>query len=1257
MKIKNHDEVVTTLRPFLRDYLEEHGLDTSKNFCCINPSHNDKTPSCNIIKTDTNIFYCHGCSVSGDIFTACHYLENKPLVGREFLTDNLIYLAGKYNIEVDSAPLTEEELYRIDTFKAYQYAADYIAQCNNTENFEEALRKREWKKDICFEYGIGTVDEYKKFREYLKSLGFAAGFLDDVDLSREDIFNSDNLIFTIKDERGRPVGFSARNLLYTSDKKSGPKYNNSRTTGVKCNIYKKASRLYGIDKLILKHSKKEVVYIVEGQADVITSVHEGITNCVGLMGSSFSLEQLCLLKDFGFYNICLMLDADETGQKKTLDILDTTLVNQRDLKVSVVCLPEGLDPDDFLRTQGIRAFEKLKHWSAFEWRLNQFPEEMEPETICEKMVPIIANETAAVQRDKLEKALSVHTGLLTTSIHKDVERLLNSHEMEKQRERRNILERLRYSIERYPDNAEVSISEAEGRLFELAKSHNEDSFSEEKYLLDLKLQKEEEETKDGSFPGFLLGYDLRPFEKSLCGDWKKDVWCCLGGSENSGKCQTGNTKILLSDGSYKRLKEVVRDKDNKVISMMNDFTLKQANVIDWITTGKKKCYKMTLSSFEDIEGSIDHKYFTLEGWKRLEDLKVGDKIAIARDYRSLGNLKSPISKSEAIILAAFLAEGSLTSYAGFSNTDEELVSLFKKSILNVFPNATFRHDDDMTYVTDKNIKSNINRVYEYLKEYNLFYKNAHKKIIPDDIFKCSLKRIGIFLGMFFACDGWVTSSGGSSSFEIGISLCNLEMIKQIKSLLLRFGIRPRISYSTSAYTGSKKRFNRYTITINDVESVRLFYNNIRLPLKRKQERIREYLLSNRQSQGSYRNNFPSSLWSYIKKKTFEKGLSFNGLLRLIRPLKSRTEYDKVKDRFKSAPDYKPNIECGISPDILKTIAHILNDDFLISLSSGDIIFEKVSLIEDIGYIDCFDLTIEGTHNYIANDIISHNSSWLLKLLFSLVNISENNACGIYHSIDDTKNQLIPRCVCLAEGGRKLTINKVVNPDYFIRSGLDSKDILTYRDKGYDKLMDLGRNGRFIMKDANDGYTLSYVERLIRYYKDKYSDRDIIYVLDNFHKLQDFESIKGDERIRFKAMSTIMKNLATKYHICMFSTVEYTKLPRGTIPSNNNVGETKQIAYDANLICHLYSDFNEWGDDAKHFHIGIDGEGNAAKMPRVMLDFGKNKISSYRGRQWYDFFPEQADFNFVEASVVEETEKEKEEHKNRFEKIAANGLVE
>jgi DNA primase catalytic core len=817
--IKNKEEVLSTLRLRLRDYLEEHGLDTSKNFCCINPKHNDSTPSCNVLKNNPEVFYCFSClDGKGDIFTACHFLEGKPLIGKGFFADNVMYLAKKYDVEVETTPLSEAEVYEMDTYRAYQYASDYITRTNGSKLFLDTLEEKEWDKETCAEHGVGSIDDYKQFREYLKSLGFAAGFLDDIDLSREDIFNPNSLIYTIKDEIGRPVGFSARNLLYTKDKKHGPKYKN---TSVKCGIYRKSSRLYGMDSLIRNHSKKEKVFIVEGQGDVLTAIHEKITGCVGLMGSSLSPEQLYLLKDYGFHNICLMLDADEAGQTKTMDILENTLSNQRDLSVFVICLPNGDDPDEFLRREGLRAFKKLKHWTAFEWRLNQFPEETEPETICDKMVPIIANESSAVKRDKLEKTLSKYTNLLLQSIHKDVDRLLNSREVEKLHERQDILGKLKYSIDRYPDQAETAIDQAQLSLFELAKSHNEDSFSEERYVFDLQTQKVEEESKDGSFAGFLLGPDLKPMEKALCGEWKKDVWCCFGGKENTGK-----------------------------------------------------------------------------------------------------------------------------------------------------------------------------------------------------------------------------------------------------------------------------------------------------------------------------------------------------------------------------------------------------------------------------------------------------SAILLKTSLSLVQIPENNAMAIYHSIDDTKAQLTPRCVCLMEGNRRLTINKVRDPNWWIKSGRESEDLLQHRERGYDELITLGKSGHFVMKDANDGHSLSYIDRLIRYYKDKYPDRNLVYILDNFHKLQDFESIKGgDERVRFKIMSGLMKAMATRHHVCILSTVEYPKLQQGQIPTNENISETKKISYDANLLCHMYNDLHEWGDKAEHYHISLDGENSPVKMPRIMINYGKNKISPFKGRQWYDFYPEQSDFIYVEDSVMEEVEKQDEEKKDRYDRLIENGLTE
>ena len=99
MKIENYEEAVEKIRPFLPDYLEENGIDPTKLFTCISPSHEDKNPSCGIVPGE-DVFHCFSCGASGNIFHAAHYLEDKPLIGIGFITENLIYLGDKYDIEL-----------------------------------------------------------------------------------------------------------------------------------------------------------------------------------------------------------------------------------------------------------------------------------------------------------------------------------------------------------------------------------------------------------------------------------------------------------------------------------------------------------------------------------------------------------------------------------------------------------------------------------------------------------------------------------------------------------------------------------------------------------------------------------------------------------------------------------------------------------------------------------------------------------------------------------------------------------------------------------------------------------------------------------------------------------------------------------------------------------------------------------------------------------------------------------------------------
>ncbi len=97
MKIENYEEVIEKILPHLQEYLEEQEIDTSKQFCCINPAHDDKNPSSGVVPGE-DVFHCFSCGASGNIFHAAHYLENKPLVGVGFITENLAYLAEKYGL-------------------------------------------------------------------------------------------------------------------------------------------------------------------------------------------------------------------------------------------------------------------------------------------------------------------------------------------------------------------------------------------------------------------------------------------------------------------------------------------------------------------------------------------------------------------------------------------------------------------------------------------------------------------------------------------------------------------------------------------------------------------------------------------------------------------------------------------------------------------------------------------------------------------------------------------------------------------------------------------------------------------------------------------------------------------------------------------------------------------------------------------------------------------------------------------------------
>jgi DNA primase catalytic core len=1248
-RLVNLEKISMALRPFLEQYLSEHGIDTSKNFSCINPKHTDKKPSMTCKQYSENAF-CWGCGCTADIFAAAHYLEDKPIKGYKFIEENVLYLAKKFGVQIELEDLTPEEIYEYKTYSAYALAAKLIADpsIGNYSLADKEIARREWKKDNMEEWGIGTVN-YKEYKEKMQAAGYDAAFLAGVDLDRSNLFNNRNLLFVVNDDFGRPVGFSAKNLKYNKkDDSCGPKYINTRGTGLECAIFKKGERLYGFD---VARRQGGYLFIFEGQADVISARHAGHKNCCCTLGTALTDHHINLLKRHGIFNLILVFDGDEAGELAVQKAIDDKLAKEKDFRVKLCQMPAGMDPDEMFRQKGGEAeFVRLKKWTAFEWRMMKFlgdSNDLEEDAdkkreIANKMTQLIVSEKSHISQEEMARQVAKITGYDLTTIMSEVKRLRDEKSADVQAKKRAAIEALVSEVRYNPDEAEMALVQAKSAIDEINKSIQDENTSTSNVSIVLS-QKEADEAKTGEFAGFFMKpYGLGGIAARLDDDWKTDNLVFIGGSEQAGKCIKIGTRIPLPNGTYKNIESVVKEKEPYVLGMEKNKQIIPMPVYDWIDSGKLNCFKVTTKHGISTKPSETHPYYTLNGWKEVKDLKVGDKIAIVRNYNCFNSLQSPISKEEAILLGGFLSEGSITESAVICNTDQKFITKFKQAARELWPEIEFTQKDPVSiYIKDPTQKNN--RATEWLKEYNLLGRTAHSKFIPDKIFQCSPKRIGTFLGMFWAGDGWVHFNPDNKyKCEVGLTLCNYKMLKQIRSLLLRFSIKTKISYRKVKL--ESKEFDAYTISIKDIENIKKFYNHIKIPLKYKQDNLKAILDSNKGAIGSYNDNFPTELWDRIKEKAIAKGWSFNHLMLLIGEDKNRFSYDKSKDRFKEVAAWRPTANSRkhkgqewlqITPRKLRLIGNLLQDKFLIDLANGDIYFDEITEIIAIGKHQCYDLAVDHPdHNFIAEDTVVHNTTLCTQMAYEIADDPRNNAMCIYHSIDDAARYPLYKWVCNATADTKLALNHVSNPNYWSKQeGYEFvKDL---REEGYRKILKLIKDDRLVLKDSSDGQSITYTESLIKFYKDKYPDRNIVLFLDNFHKLPDFPEMKTNDRN--KRMCNMLKNMTTQHHVTVISTVEYRKLAKDEKPSNLVIAESRAFQYDSTVLIHLHNDMHHKGADQS---VLVHQNENGDILPRIWVKFGKNKVSGYEGREFVDLFGYAGQVRAVELDIAIQEQKDR-----------------
>lgn len=551
-KISNIEKQLDSIRHFIIPYLKEHGYDVEHGhkISCLSPDHNDSNPSMSAFESEEgyHLIRCHGCGVTMDIFNAAHIIEDKPIIGPGFINDTVTYLADKYGVELQYKNLSDEEVYELNMYQAYDVVAKYISSQTDFNNLQMAeLDKRQFSKEFIKSYMVGVCNDYHALRKHLLDSGFTNSFIDEIDLGNTNLFSPNNLIYTICDDFGRPVAFMARNLIYdgvvnpeNNKFVNGPKFTGSKTS-IKKNIYRKNERLY---LLHLAKKLNKSIYIVEGNSDALSLHNAGIKNVVGICGLDLSEHHFNTLRRNSCYDITICLDNDDAGKSKARKMLDTILATIHDIKIKFVFLPDEydadgnkvkIDPDEYIRKYGIDEFLSLDKIDSFVWRLEQFEEDddQDYESITLKMVPIIVSEPSSIKREKMIHQLSLYTGYSEKSIRDEIGKIESIESRRIANSKEAVLSGLVKKIQNGSIDAEILLTNAVNDLHQINKSSNSSILDPSTRINNLLAIKDYQEDPDVT-SNINLGDDMSVFNAAMDGDISGKV-IFVGGGSNVGK--------------------------------------------------------------------------------------------------------------------------------------------------------------------------------------------------------------------------------------------------------------------------------------------------------------------------------------------------------------------------------------------------------------------------------------------------------------------------------------------------------------------------------------------------------------------------------------------------------------------------------------------------------------------------------------------------------------------------------------------------
>ena len=379
-------------------------------------------------------------------------------------------------------------------------------------------------------------------------------------------------------------------------------------------------------------------------------------------------------------------------------------------------------------------------------------------------------------------------------------------------------------------------------------------------------------------------------------------------------------------------------------------------------TGKKPVFRVKTQSGRVVKATANHEFLQLTGWYRLDKLAVGDHIAVPRQIR-VSAPENPLSDNELILLAHLLGDGCILPKQPYHYTsaDEANLAVVDETahiLFGIQPRRVVQDNWQQTYLPapyrlTHGVRHPITDWYDRL---GLSRARSYEKRVPDSLFTCDEDKIALFLHHLWATDGnisWKRMTNRKPGAAIYYASSSQQLARDVQHLLLRLGI---LSTIRTAPGGQHRTM--YHVHVQGKGQQTIFLKRVNSYGQRGELAAELLAALSEVTENTNTDVIPKEVWhSVVTGGKTDDGISW------------RTLSERIDMAYCGSTLFKH----GVSRQRMARLHKAMPHDILKNLAESDVLWDKIVSIEAAGEEDVYDATVPTVHNFVANDIIVHNS--------------------------------------------------------------------------------------------------------------------------------------------------------------------------------------------------------------------------------------------------------------------------------------------